>query len=69
MPTVDTTRTNTELLPREERIRLRAEELYRRRGDRPGSAKEDWMRAEKEISEEDNAASRESFPASDLPAR
>ena len=67
MPTVDTTRTSTKSLSREERIRLRAEELYRRRGNRPGSAKEDWTRAEKEIWEEEeraiDEASEESFPA------
>ena len=69
MPTVDTTRTHTTSLSLEERIRLRAEELYRRRGNRPGSAKEDWIRAEKEIWEEEeraiNEASEEPFPASD----
>ena len=72
MPTVDTTRTSNQSLCREERIRLRAEELYRRRGHRPGSAKEDWARAEREISEEEeraiDEASEESFPASDPPA-
>ena len=72
MPTVDTTQTHTKSLSREERIRLRAEELYRRRGNRPGSAKEDWARAEKEILEEEeraiDEASEESFPASDPPA-
>jgi hypothetical protein len=39
MPTVDTTRYFTESLSREERIRLRAEAIYRQRGNRPGSAK------------------------------
>jgi Protein of unknown function (DUF2934) len=72
MPTVDTTRTHTKSLSREERIRLRAEELYRRRGNRPGSAKEDWARAEKEILEEEkraiDEASEDSFPASDPPS-
>ena len=72
MPTVDTTRYFTESLSREERIRLRAEAIYRQRGNRPGSAIEDWILAEKEIREaEDRAideASEESFPASDPPA-
>lgn len=72
MPTVDTTRTHTKLLSREERISLRAEELYRRRGNRQGSAKEDWTRAEREILEEEeraiDEASEDSFPASDPPS-
>jgi hypothetical protein len=72
MPTVDTTRCITESLSREERIRLRAESIYRKRGNRPGSAMEDWMRAEKEIREAEeraiDKASEEPFPASDPPA-
>jgi len=72
MPTVDTTRTNSKSLSREERTRLRAEEIYRQRGNRPGSSTEDWLRAEKEIREEEERAidegSDESFPASDSPA-
>src|ERR1019366_10456271 len=68
MPTVDTTRTSTKSLSREERIRLRAEELYRRRGNRPGSTKEDWTRAEKEIWEEEERAARKNpFPRAILP--
>ena len=54
MPTIDTpdkTRTTTEPLSREARIHLRAEEFYRRRGNRPVSAIEDWLLAEKEIRE------------------
>jgi Protein of unknown function (DUF2934) len=70
MPTVDTTKQNTK--SREARIRLRAEELYRRRGNRPGSAIEDWLSAEKEIREDEehaiDEALEESFPASDPPA-
>jgi hypothetical protein len=70
MPTVDTTRHNT---AREERIRQRAEELYRRRGNRPGSALDDWLLAEKEIRQAEeraiDEASEESFPASDPPVR
>jgi len=73
MPTVDTTSQTTQVLSRDERIRLRAEEFYKRRGNRPGSAMDDWLLAEKEIrAEEEQAideASEESFPASDPPAR
>ena len=73
MPTVDTTLTHARSRSREERIRLRAMELYRRRGNRQGSAKEDWAQAEKEILDEEehaiDEASEESFPASDPPAR
>jgi hypothetical protein len=71
VPTVDTTRCTTESLSREERIRLRAESIYRQRGNRPGSAMEDWIRAEREIREDEDRAideaSEESFPASDPP--
>ena len=71
MPTVDTTKPTTGLV-REERIRRRAEKIYRRRGDRPGSALDDWLLAEKEIFEEEkraiDEASEDSFPASDPPA-
>jgi hypothetical protein len=56
MPTVDTTRCFTESLSREERIRLRAESIYRQRGNRPGSAIADWIRAEREIREADERA-------------
>ena len=61
-------------LSREERVRRRAEVLYRMRGDRPGSAIDDWLQAEeqirREIEEEAvNEASEDSFPASDPPAR
>jgi hypothetical protein len=59
-------------LSREERIRLRAEQLYWLRGDRPGSAIDDWLRAEEEIRKAEeqaiDEASEESFPASDPPA-
>jgi Protein of unknown function (DUF2934) len=57
---------------REGRIRLRAQELYRMRGVRPGSAVDDWLRAEEQIREAEeravDAASEDSFPASDPPA-
>jgi hypothetical protein len=72
MPTVDTTRYAVESLCREERIRLRAETIYRQRGNRPGSAIEDWIRAEREIREDEDraidGASEKPFPASDSPA-
>jgi Protein of unknown function (DUF2934) len=60
-------------LSREERVRLRAQEHYRLRGDRPGSAVDDWLRAEEEIRREVeeraiDEASEDSFPASDPPA-
>ncbi len=38
-----------EMLPREERIRRRAYELYLRRGNQPGSEIDDWLQAEREI--------------------
>jgi Protein of unknown function (DUF2934) len=72
MPTIDTTRPTIQPLSREERIRLRAEQLYRQRGNRPGSPIEDWLRAEIAIREKEerwmDEASEESFPASDSPA-
>jgi hypothetical protein len=50
MPTpANTTDRPTDSLSREERIRRRAQELYELRGDRPGSAIDDWLRAEEEI--------------------
>ena len=39
----------TEKLPLEERIRLRAYELYVQRGNESGSELEDWLQAEEEI--------------------
>jgi hypothetical protein len=38
-----------EMLPREERIRRRAYEIYLRRGNQPGSEIDDWLQAEEEI--------------------
>ena len=38
-----------EMLPREERIRRRAYELYLRRGNQTGSEIGDWLQAEEEI--------------------
>ena len=41
--------TETEKLPLEERVRLRAYELYVQRGNESGSEFEDWLQAEEEI--------------------
>jgi hypothetical protein len=70
----ETTERPTDSLFREERVRRRAQELYRLRGDRSGSAVDDWLRAEEEIRRavEEQAvdeALEDSFPASDPPAR
>ena len=57
---------------RSEKIRRRAHELYLQRGSQPGSALDDWFRAEADIRQAENAAideaSEEFFPASDAPA-
>jgi hypothetical protein len=37
------------MLPREERIRRRAYEVYLRRGNQSGSEIDDWLQAEREI--------------------
>jgi hypothetical protein len=62
-----------EALHLEERIRQRAYELYVQRGNQPSSEIDDWLRAEDEIrrAEEEaiDEACKESFPASDPPAR
>jgi Protein of unknown function (DUF2934) len=42
----------SDALPLEERIRLRAHELYIDRGNESGSELDDWLQAEEEISEE-----------------
>ena len=67
---VDTMGKPIDPLSREERVRLRARELYQLRGDRPGSALDDWLRAEEEIRAEQavDEALEASFPASDPPA-
>jgi len=61
----------TDSLSREERVRQRAQELYRLRGDRLGSAVDDWLSAEEEIRAEQavDEALEASFSASDPPAR
>jgi hypothetical protein len=70
---VDTMGQPIDSLSREERVRRRVQEVYQLRGDRPGSAIDDWLHAEDEIRKaEDQAvdvASEDSFPASDPPAR
>jgi hypothetical protein len=42
-------KTPIEMLPREERVRPRAYELYLRRGNQPGSEIDDWLQAEEDI--------------------
>jgi DUF2934 family protein len=57
MPTpVDTTERTIDSLSGKERIRRRAQELYQLRGNRPGSALDDWLRAEEEIREAEEQA-------------
>ena len=38
-----------EMLPREEQIRRQAYKLYLRRGNQPGSERDDWLQAEEEV--------------------
>ncbi len=40
---------DVESVPLEEQIRRRAYEVYLERGDQPGSALDDWVRAEEEV--------------------
>jgi hypothetical protein len=74
MPThAETKERPIESLSREERVRRRAEVVYRLRGNRPGSAMDDWLLAEEQIRREIeeqavDEASEDSFPASDPPA-
>ena len=55
-----------------EKIQRRAYELYLQRGSQAGSEFDDWLRAEAEILQAQDAAideaPEESFPASDAPA-
>jgi hypothetical protein len=53
---VDTMGQPIDSLSREERVRRRAQEIYRLRGNRPGSAVGDWLRAEEEIREAEEQA-------------
>ena len=46
-------------LPPEERIRLRAYELYVQRGNESGSEFEDWLQAEEEIQSEEEQKRRQ----------
>jgi hypothetical protein len=41
---------DSESLPLEERVRLRAHELYIERGNESGSELDDWLQAEEELS-------------------
>lgn len=43
-----------DILPREERVRARAERLWDEAGRPPGRDEEFWHQAEREITEEDN---------------
>jgi hypothetical protein len=52
----ETTERPIDSASREERVRRRAQEFYRLRGDRPGSALEDWLRAEEHIREAEEQA-------------
>ena len=47
--------TKTEKQPIEDRIRIRAYELYLERGQQDGAALEDWTRAEAEILGQESA--------------
>jgi Protein of unknown function (DUF2934) len=61
-----------ETLSLEERVRLRAYELYVQRGNRGGSELDDWLQAEEQVRRAQERAidesSLESFPASNPPA-
>ncbi len=47
-------KSQTDPLPLEEQIRIRAHEIWLKRGGQDGSAKEDWLQAEQEILNEPN---------------
>jgi hypothetical protein len=73
MPATPTKELPNASLSLEEQIRRRAHELSVERGDQPGSAFDDWLKAEEEILRARNdarvdEASEESFPSSDPPA-
>jgi hypothetical protein len=48
-PQTTDTRVDAEKLPMEERIRLRAHEIYLQRGGEDGSELDDWLQAEQEL--------------------
>ena len=43
------TKAHTNVIPLEERIRIRAHQLYVERGSESGSELDDWLQAEEEI--------------------
>ncbi len=49
------TKCRTKVMPTEEQIRLRAYEIYLRRGNAPGTPESDWAQAERELIEELNS--------------
>jgi|GEM_PF-2385383 len=49
------TKCRTKVMPTEDQIRLRAYEIYLRRGNAPGSPEGDWAQAERELIEELNS--------------
>jgi Protein of unknown function (DUF2934) len=51
-PVGDSPVERADITPAEERIRMRAYELYLERGGAPGDEMEDWLRAEREIREQ-----------------
>jgi Protein of unknown function (DUF2934) len=43
----------------DEEIRRRAYDIYLERGNRPGSALDDWLQAEREVQQRDQSAKKE----------
>jgi hypothetical protein len=58
----------TDKLPREERMRLRAYELYVQRGNESGSEFDDWLQAEEESRPKKNRNAGKRVGSSDLAA-